>query len=154
MIRPIRFCCLLAIFSIFGCYYASNSPANNPVKAKQSENGENAPLLAENSGFEKELIEKGTDLKTALAILDRAGAVKEAIWQWAWDDKDTAYKGRYITEKIALALFYSESTQKIKKLQMIYTPPVINMRGNYCVVEAISINFHRDKTYTVHFDKP
>ncbi|MFO0913562.1 MAG: hypothetical protein U0795_11445 [Pirellulales bacterium] len=99
-------------------------------------------------------ISAGTTLKTALTILDNAGYTKETEWQWGSFDPDSRYICRVITDGIFMVLYYSEKTQVLTGVAMMYVPPDYTHRGNYQVVSVDSVAFNVDGAYTVAFPKP
>lgn len=99
-------------------------------------------------------IGSGTTLKTALTILDNAGYTNETMWQWGSVDPDAQYICRVITDGIYIVLYYSEKTQLLLGVAMMYVPPAYTSRGNYQVITADSVAFDASGAYTVVFPKP
>lgn len=108
----------------------------------------------ETSSINSELISSGTSLKSALAILDSAGYTNETAWQWGSIDPDAQYICRVITDGIYIVLYYSEKSQVLTGIAMMYVPPDYTHRGNYQVVSADTVAFNSNGTYTVVFQKP
>ncbi len=103
---------------------------------------------------ESVLLTAGTSLDSALAILDSAGFRTEGGWQWGSTDPDSKFTWRKISDGIEIAITYSEKSQLITRIAMIYIPPKFDRKGNYQVVAAEEIFFNRDGTYVVKFAKP
>ncbi|MFO0922646.1 MAG: hypothetical protein U0905_09195 [Pirellulales bacterium] len=93
-------------------------------------------------------------MKTALTILDNAGYTNETMWQWGSVDPDAQYICRVITDGIYIVLYYSEKTQLLLGVAMMYVPPAYTSRGNYQVITADSVAFDASGAYTVVFPKP
>jgi hypothetical protein len=99
-------------------------------------------------------IATGVSLKSALAALDKAGYTEESGWQWGSTNPDANTAWRVITDGVQIAINYSNKSQLITGVQMMYIPPDYTHRGNYQVVAADQVVFNSDGTYTVTFSKP
>ena len=96
----------------------------------------------------------GIPIYTALNILDDAGFKDIGGAQMASNDPDAKVTWRKISDGIEIALFYSNATQSVTMISMIYIPPTYDHRGNYRVVPSSSVTFNPDGSYAVTFIKP
>lgn len=96
----------------------------------------------------------GDTLESALAILDQSGFTKESAWQWGSNNPDARTKWRVIDDGVQIAIGYSDRSQLVTAVSMLYVPPDLTHRGNYQVITAEQVAFNLDGTYTVIFSKP
>ena len=118
------------------------NPAPNSLK---SENTDRHEIFA---------IKKGATIKESLAVLDSAGFTIEGGWQWGSSNPDGKILWRKIADGIEIAISYSEKSQLLTGVSMMYIPPKYERRGNYQVVPVDEIAFNPNGTYTVTFAKP
>ena len=154
MRSPIMLICGAIVCALAGCNSTYESSAKVSSNPKSAHAQGDSSAAEERHGNDSAKLDVGTKLDVALATLDSAGATNESVWQWGGFDETTEATWRDISEGITLAIHFNKSTKNITALQMMYIPANYNARGNYRIVDVQSIQFHVDKSYTVHFGKP
>jgi hypothetical protein len=132
---------IVVVLSVGTCWSSYQQTEKPNARASTNEKGSST-------------IEAGVHVDSALTILDHAGFKVEGDWQWGGKDPDAKVTWRKISDGIEIAIFFSEKTQTVTMIAMMYIPPKYDHRGNYSVVPADSIDFNPDGTYVVKFAKP
>jgi len=99
-------------------------------------------------------IEKGVPLKTALSIFDDGGFGPSAGWAWGSSEPDSKFTWRKISDGVEVVIYYSDKSQILTGISMIYVPPRSERRGNYRIVPVNRLAINPDGSYTVTFSKP
>ena len=96
----------------------------------------------------------GDSVPKAIQQLAAAGVKKESAWQMGPSSPDLDITWRDIEKGVTLAITYHVKRNKITNLRMMYIPPIYNRKGNIRFVNATSVEFHADGSYSVRYAKP
>lgn len=134
-----------------GCEPATSDRSGYAVNTGEKASPEDAATASLEPAAGK--IAEGTSMSTALQVLSDAGVNQEQAFAVAGGDPTVDVMWRIVSDGVTVAIYYGRSSQKITALQMWYVPPEYT-KGNVRILDARSLEFHDDGSYSVRFVGP